>query len=131
MQNKPQLSSLGSLKIKASILLLLGIGILTAEPLFEAKVFRQDTDEFLFHHYNTRVETDSLLTLKHFYLMPDSTLSAEDTVTLKNGKIQSTYTRFFLAKEADLYNVDYKNLITDGLEDYTPDLSSTYCERVN
>lgn len=86
--------------VKAVIfLLLLGFGILTAEPLFDAKVYRQDSQELLFHHYNTRTVENSILTLKHFYLMPDSTVSAEDVVVLEDGKIVSTYTRFPLVGE--------------------------------
>lgn len=112
MQNIPQHSFPGSLKRTFSLLLLLGIGILVAEPLFEAKVYRQDSDEFLFHHYNARIETDSLLTLKHFYLMPDSTLSAEDVVVLQEGEIISTYTRFPLSGEAGtLTRIDDKLLM--------------------
>jgi len=107
-----QVKSNNFLVIAVVLFLLLGSGNLTAEPLFEAKVFHQDTDEFLFHHYNAKIETDSLITLKHFYLLPDSTLSAEDSVTLKAGKIQSTYTRFPLAGEAgSLSRIDDKLLM--------------------
>lgn len=90
----------------------MGIMILTSEALFEARVYRQDSGEFLFYHYNTKVKTDSLLTLKHFYLMLDKSLAAEDTVVLQKDLIISAHTRFpIVGEEGVLTRINNKLLM--------------------
>lgn len=76
------------------LLISMGVLALAAEPLFEAEVYRQDSDELLFYQYNQVTKSGDTTTLEHFYITPDSSRAAYDMVTVRNGKLYAAITNF-------------------------------------
>lgn len=83
-----------------SIILLIIFAFLTsslpAEPLFQARVYRQHSNrqELLFLHYNERLEEEEKTILRHYYLRPDSSVATIDEVKLNNGEFASAQSSF-------------------------------------
>lgn len=85
-----------SRKLKFIIIVLI-INSVYADPVFQAKVYRQGSNktEFLFHHFNEVIEKDSLTILRHHYVLPDSTPAVLDEMTLKNGEFYATQSQLY------------------------------------
>jgi hypothetical protein len=84
------------------LVLLISVAVagLSAEPLFEARVYRQDTDELLFYQYNRVTQSGESTTLEHFYITPDSSRAAYDMATVRDGLLYAAVTEFPQANEA-------------------------------
>jgi hypothetical protein len=84
------------MKLLTCLFMLIGFGILSAEPAFEAKVYRQGTarEELLFYHHNQRVVEGEMEIRRHFYLLPDSTVANIDEVVLESGEFSRSKAQF-------------------------------------
>jgi len=75
--------------------------ILYPEELFQARIYQQDSDppELLFLHYNEQYSKGDSTFLKHYYLLPDSTVSVDDEVVLLNDEFYRARSQFFQVQE--------------------------------
>lgn len=81
--------------------LFLTSSFLYAEELFQAVVFRKDSnrEEFLFYHYNEIIEDGDQTILRHYYALKDSTVATLDEVVLENGEFKTSRAQFFEVNE--------------------------------
>ena len=83
------------------LILLLIISAVEAEELFQAEVYRQDSNrqEFLFYHYNEIIVEENRTILRHYYTLADSTIATLDEVVLENGEFKTSRAQFFEVDE--------------------------------
>lgn len=89
------------MKLLTILFILIGFASLGAEPGFQAEVYRQGTDreELLFYHHNQRVVEGEKEILRHFYLLPDSTVANIDEVVLEAGEFSRSKAEFMQVEE--------------------------------
>lgn len=93
--------------------LLLSAFQLAAEDLFFSRVFRQDSNrrELLFYHYNEILIDSERNILKHYYVLPDSTISVIDAVILENGEFRQAQSQFLEVEEVGTVIRNGENMI--------------------
>jgi hypothetical protein len=83
------------------LLIIFTSSLLAAEDIFTAKVYLQNTnrEEFLFYHYNEIIRDGEKEYLRHYYLLPDSSIATLDEVVLVNDQFKSSRAEFFEVNE--------------------------------